>query len=256
MSDYVPLTRKEISARYLFPLDRWIDCGTYYINLAEQCSDEWLAERKNRLTASNFGAAVGDSSFVTPLELGLDITGLKPLKPTYQGKFNMQHGVVNEPHARNWYETQKGVKVKEVGLAVPKWEPRIGGSADGVVLDAEGRETDTAIEIKCPQHMYKPLLAHIQKLASGWSPPTYYHDHIWKSHYAQMQGVMAILGKKKCDYIVYATASNQCYTETILFNEDYWNNDLYPRINDYLDQTLEPLITQGFDSDLFLAVEC
>lgn len=180
------------------------------------------------------------------IELAMDITNVKPKSFANRGKEVKNHGIITEPEARNWYCTSRNVEVVEVGLAVPKWEPRIGASLDGDVIG-----TDGIIEIKSPLQMYEPLNIHMRKIKEGWRPPPFYHDHIWDTHYAQMQGGMKITNKKWCDYIVYATDSNLVYVERIPFNEKYWEEVLWPGIQAFLNDYMEPLIADGFNSSLF-----
>ncbi len=242
---FVLPTREIINARYTFDPEFWIDCGDYYLNTANQGSTEWHSHRKFRLTASNFGSAIG-KSFSTPMEVAMDLTNIKTKTFSDKSKAVMQHGIDTEPKARDYYCESRKVEVIEVGLAVPKWEPRIGASLDGDVKDSDGM-----IEIKSPLTMYKPLQQHMDKIKSGWIPPEFYHDHIWASHYAQMQGGMKITGKKWCDYIVYSTESNLCYIERIHFNQQYWDTVLWPGIQHFLDNILEPLIAEKEQSHLF-----
>lgn len=228
-----------ISKRYSFDPKYWKDCGTFWLNIAPQGTNEWYYHRSYRLTASNFGAAIGKSKFCSPMDIALDIANIQPRTFSDKSKFVMQHGVVTEPKAREWYSNKYKVQVKEIGLAVPKWEVRIGGSIDGEV------GTDGMIEIKSPLKMYEPLKKHIEKINSGWRPPPFYHQHIWETHYAQMQGCMKIINKKWCDYIVYATDSNQSYVERIYFNESYWDKVLWPGIQHFLNNILEPLLNKN-----------
>lgn len=147
----------------------------------------------------------------------------------------MEFGTLNEPIARQWYEKECGVKVEEIGLAVPKWDMRIGASTDGMVIG-----TDKIIEIKCPNKMYEPLKAHRLMKKMGMKPEKFHHSHIFDSHYAQMQGTMAVLGKKWCDYVVYTPTDVN--VEEVEFNPDYWNNYLYPRLDSFIRTYLEPLL--------------
>lgn len=215
----------------------WKDCGEFWLNGAIQGSADWHVNRKRRLTASNFGAAIGKSKFSSPMDVAMEIAGLKKKEFDEKSKFVMQHGVKTEPIARDWYCNSRGVRVEEVGLAVPKWEPRIGASLDGDVIG-----TDGVIEIKSPLQMYAPLDSHTKKIESGWIQPVFYHDHIWETHYCQMQGGMKITGKNWCDYIVYSTESNRAYVERIPFNQEYWDTTLCPGIKNFLDNILSPLI--------------
>lgn len=248
----------------LFPKGGWRDCGRYWINNSEQGSVGWLTARKglvslknlvgdgfetkssnptqilisSRVTGSNFGSAAGLSKFSTPGELALYVSGLQEQKFTEESLKNMAHGTKYEPEARAWYERSTGYEVEEVGLAVPKWNFHLGASVDGIVKDQEG-----IIEIKCPKKMYGPLIDHEKQISFGCEPESkYYHKHIWDSHYAQMQGGMAILDKKWCDYIVYSTSDRKVYKERILFNREYWENRLYPSLQSFFHTNLFPLL--------------
>lgn len=248
----------------LFSKKEWKDCGKYWINKSEQGSSGWFIARKgllpiknilkykfkdksygydnifisSRVTGSNFGAAAGLSKFTNPEELALYISGLKEQKFNDENLKIMEHGTRYEPIARSWYEMSTGYKVEEVGLAVPKWNFHLGASVDGIVKDQEG-----IIEIKCPKKMYGPLNDYEKEISSGYKPESkYYHNHIWDTHYAQMQGGMAILDKKWCDYIVYSTSDKKVYKERILFNKEYWENKLYPSLQSFLYTYLFPVI--------------
>lgn len=249
VKNFVLPSRDEINKRYSFDPAYWIDCGGYWLNTALQGSSEWELNRKLRLTASNFGAALGLSTHSSIMDVAMDITNVKSKSFPDRGKLSKQHGIVMEPEARAWYCQSRKVKVEEVGLAVPKWEPRIGASLDGEVVGTEGM-----IEIKSPLQMYDPLDDHMAKIKTGWRPPQFYHAHIWDTHYAQIQGGMKITGKQWCDYIVYATQSNRVYVERIPFNQQYWDETLWPGIQQFLDNYMEPLIADGFQSHLFHAV--
>ena len=142
--------------------NEWTDCGTYYISNAEQRSPSWHKTRSGRVTASNFGTCVGHSRFSTPDELALEISGFKTKEFLDNSKRIMDYGTKIEPEARSWYEKCRNVKVREYGLAVPKWNIYIGGSPDGVIDNSDG-----IIEIKCPEKMYGPLKERMIKYNSG-----------------------------------------------------------------------------------------
>ncbi len=210
----------------------WQDCGTYWLNTSPQCSSGWEAARKGRFTASRFGYGLGfNLRFSTPKQTALEIAGVSKPTPSEQNQIMMSEGIRLEPEARQHYERQYKVDVKQVGLAVPKWDLRIGASTDGLVGE-EGM-----IEIKCIQRMYKPILSYLQNPGRSESI-----DHIWPTHYAQMQGNMAILGRKWCDYIVMCKQENSIFMQRIYYNAAYWDQWLYPQIKMFLDVELEPLL--------------
>lgn len=230
----------------------WKDCGTYFLNLSPQHSPDWFSQRIGRLTASNFAYAIKNSRFKTIEETALIVAGIDA-QFSESAKAAMAHGTKKEPEARDWYCSTYKVEVEELGLAVPKWDNRIGASVDGNVIG-----TDGIIEIKCPLKMYGPLMKRTQEVSSGKIFDKYDHSHIWDGHYCQMQGCMAILGKKWCDYIVYATESQNVYVERIPFNEDFWNQELYPGINtffrDYYPAAVEEVQKRKAENTIFTAV--
>ena len=220
----------------------WKESDTYWLDTTPQkdptsneVSERWLKLRSGRLTASNAGTAAGHSMFSTPEQLADQLAGITPKVFSEESKRVMNLGNEREPIARDWYCQTNNVTVEELGLAVPKWNLYLGGSVDGAVVG-----NDKIIEIKCPEKMYGPLVNHMEKLKYGWKAPQFYHEHIWDSHYDQMQLCMKILGKKYCDYIVYCVDENSCFTETVAFNEKYWNEDLYPKLTHFIENLLKP----------------
>ena len=224
-------------------VSNWIDCGTYWVNTAPQGSKEWFALR-NRPTASKFGGIAGHSKFDTPDQLARILAGLEKSSFTPEALERMNAGTLNEPTARNWYCRTRNVQVNEVGLAVPKWDPMIGASLDGDVLLDNGQSSNGMIEIKCPVRMYGPLDEYTENVQQGWKPPPGYHNHIWITHYDQMQGCMAITNKRWCDYVVYCVNEGRVFVERVLFNQSYWDQELYPQIKAFNENLLQPLLRQ------------
>ena len=229
----------------------WLDRGTYWLNTAPQSSPIWKDLRKIspnniRVTCSNFGTAVGHSKFKTPEELADEMVGLKEAKVTTESRRVMDIGIAMEPIARNYYSTKYKVPVRELGLAVPKWDHEIGGSVDGEVVEYNnGKEIlNGMIEIKCPETLYKPLKLYTNKISQGFKINN--HNHIWPTHYDQMQGCMAICNKKWCDYVVFVKPEDTVFVQRIPFNAEYWKNELYPGIRHFIDNILKPRIKKKF----------
>ena len=187
----------------------------YKIYNMEQRTQEWYDIRKGKITASNFGTAVGHSSFKSPKELSDELKQNK--------KFSneaIEHGIKMEPIARNFYSELYKVEVKEIGFAVPVWYPKIGCSPDGIIY-VDSKETNKIIEIKCPKQMYDQLSVRNYLISEGVKFDLFNHSHINTTHYDQIQGNLAILNKEYCDYIVFVNKDDY-YIETIPFNKIYW----------------------------------
>jgi len=196
----------------------WINRTHYWEHTAPQDDPDWLRARIFKTTTSTSAGMAGRSTFKTVLEQAAIISGNEEFFDEESIKL-MNHGKKFESKARNWYANKTGYNIIERGLCVPHWDFRLGASVDGDI-----ENTDGIIEIKCPSKMYAPLQQYIDQVGIGWKPPKNYYEHIYPSHFDQMQQGMKILGKKWCEYIVYSVSDGAIFTQTIPFNETYWNN--------------------------------
>ena len=144
------------------------DRGSYVISLNEQHSEEWHMLRKYRKCASEIAAMVGESQFSTPEEAALNISGVKPKVFDERSKRVMQHGTDTEGEAREWLQEylreqmKENITIREVGVAIPKWDYTISASLDGEIYGENNLPNGAMIEIKCPQKLYYPLLEKIR----------------------------------------------------------------------------------------------
>lgn len=210
----------------------FVDLGSFWLSTSPQGSERWHELRKGRLTMSVLSQAIGhETRWGTPLQVALGIAG-KEIKQTTPA---MEHGTKMEPIARDWYSKSRNVTVEEVGIAIPKNEPRIGASLDGII------GSDGAIEIKCPKIMYRDLEHHIEALSRGVEFPRFYHDHLKTSHYDQIQGQLFVTGREYCDYICFASDSGKVFVDRVEFNPQYWS-EIWPKIQYFLDEILDPIL--------------
>ena len=153
-----------------------------------QGSDEWLALRCGKFTASRFsdlmartktGPSASRANLIALLAVER-LTG-KPAE-TYQNAA-MARGTELEPEARIAYEQRIGTLVEESAFVVHPSLPYVGMSPDGMVGD------DGLIEIKCPG-----AAKHIEALRRG----AHAVDYRW-----QIQGQMWVSGRKWCDAVSY-----------------------------------------------------
>ena len=144
-----------------------------------QGSSEWLAERATRLTASDFGAALGLNPYCSRQKLWRIKCGME----TVETNHHIQRGNDNERVALLEYSVATGDWVDEVGLVVHPAHDWLGASPDGLVGDSG------LVEVKCP-------------VALRSAPPAYHH--------AQIQGQLAITGREWCDYWQWTTEGTSC----------------------------------------------
>ena len=150
----------------------------------EQGSEEWLQARMGKATASNFSKIVTTKGVESAtlskyaLELASELLLVKP-EAGYKND-NMQRGNDLEPFARESYELEKFVEVKEVGFMSCG---DYGYSPDGLIGD------DGLVEIKCPL-----ATTHLQYLIDGKLPTAYFQ---------QCQGGLMVSGRRYLDFISY-----------------------------------------------------
>lgn len=147
----------------------------------EQGSDEWKKARLGVITASEF------DKIITP-------TGSKSAQANdYMGKLLAEHitdeqqdnycsadmmsGIEREPKARSFFETIKGVGVREVGMVYKDTSKTIACSPDGLVFkypkcgyirNEINLIYNEGLEIKCPK-----LANHIGYVLNGIVPKQY-----------------------------------------------------------------------------------
>lgn len=151
--------------------------------MSAQGSDEWLAERAGKVTASALSnvmmakTTAGYQNYMAQL-ICERLTG-KPVE-TFKSAA-MDHGTETEPQARAFYELETGHDVTECGFIPHPTIEGAGASPDGLIGD------DGLVEIKCPQPA-----KHIRNLTGGT---------IDKGYMLQMQFQMECTGRRWCDFV-------------------------------------------------------
>jgi len=164
----------------------------YLINLPQppQKSREWFEKRNNMLTASNGGAAIGESHYNTIKEVLLDKIGLGP--KFKENKF-VYHGKKYEKIAIMIYEIIYNTKIGEFGLIQHPSISYLGASPDGIsmslTLDGElNRLLGRMLEIKCPPSR---KINNIGKIKGDICP-----DYYW----VQVQLQLECCDLPECDF--------------------------------------------------------
>ena len=196
------------------------------IRKLKQGSPEWLSARRLRLTASNFGTAVGHNPWKSPDDLVDDM-----LFEKFKGNDATRWGNDKEAIARNLYILKKKAamsehlnvslnsvdfQVFETGLHVWDECSWLAASPDGLV-----RENGDVglLEIKCPFSL--KLYPKV---------PDYYTD--------QIQGIMGILGCSWCDFVVWTPSAMSI--ERVPFDQKYWQEQLLPALKDFYQTRFVP----------------
>ena len=184
------------------------------IELVEQRTEAWFADRLGKVTASRLadvlaktktGYSASRSNYMTQLVLER-VTGTRA--ESYSNAA-MLWGNEQEPFARAAYEAHTGQMVEEVGFLPHPEIADAGASPDGLVGD-EGM-----VEIKCPASStaLEVWLAHSQ----GGNP-------VDAKYYAQMQWQMRCAGRSWCDYVVFdprMPAKAQLFIFRVVRNDEW-----------------------------------
>jgi putative phage-type endonuclease len=149
----------------------------------DQGTDEWLAERAGKVTASALSnvmmakTTAGYQNYMAQL-ICERLTG-QPVE-TFKSAA-MDHGNETEPQARAFYELETGHDVTEWGFIQHPSLEGSGASPDGLI------GADGLVEIKCPQPA-----KHIKNLMGG---------AIDKAYTLQMMWQMECTGREWCDFV-------------------------------------------------------
>ena len=128
------------------------------ISCMDQRSDEWLTSRKLRLTASNFGAAIGCSPYLTPDGLLRQI-----IYQTFKGNVATAYGSMSEANACREYlglvnggtpGDSAAIEHREHGLGLSKDYPFLGASPDGLLTICREPAVHIPVELHCPDSKY------------------------------------------------------------------------------------------------------
>jgi putative phage-type endonuclease len=205
-----------------------------------QGSAAWLQSRENRLTASNFGAAVNMNKYCSATALLKDM-----LWKTFQGNEATRWGSDHESGARDAYVASvraeiaagtspyRSIDVEESGLFLNAAYPWLGCSPDGVVTveTVEGDRQRFLLEIKCPfsKRFYEPNPV-----------PLYYN--------CQIQGCMALMNLPFCDFVVWVPGSMQI--TRVHADPVFWAEVMLPRLEHFYFQRYLPAFVEKSNGTL------
>jgi hypothetical protein len=200
----------------------------------KQRSPEWYEWRKDRLSASVFGNAIGhvpkDCSARSQMEKVIRRMmwpGMReddddaPREPLMYGQVTERHGImiagtkiVRDLRKQGY----RHVWIEETGTRICKEHPWLSASSDGLVYGVGGtREAPMVLrgtlEHKSP--FYKKQFYPIA--------PPYYYD--------QFQGTAAILEVEHIYFTIYTPPKTE--VSYFAFNRLYWERELFPKLRDF-----------------------
>ena len=211
-------------------------------------SQLWFNVRRYRLTASYFGDVYRRKPSTPPDNLVLRIINRKSFTSAAT-----EWGVANEKAAVNAYvqfmkSRGHDVVVCSSGFLISQSHPFLGASPDGAVYDPTSTSHPYGfLEIKCPYTVRDTtpedacssdgFCCTLQLNGDGIPVVNLRKNHIY---YAQVQGQMAVGGRPWCDFVIFTTKGIS--SQRILFDNDYWNKDLLPKLASFYDNCIAPEI--------------
>ncbi len=138
----------------------------------EQGSDEWLAIRRGRATASEFSniltptGKLSKSSEAYMVQLATECIVDNP--QGFAGNKATDWGHDHEEEARRAFTAETGLVTEEVGFCISDFSPLVGNSPDALIRGEDG-EYCSGLEIKCPYNVNN----HVSYLLAGEVPAKY-----------------------------------------------------------------------------------
>lgn len=201
--------------------------------IGQGANEEWLKQRKIRLTASVFGQVCK----LKPTTSGKNIVK-QLLYRTFKGNAATSYGHKNEPIALKDAEKLLGLNIEPSGFFIYEKCPFLGASPDGLIGD------DGIVEVKCPATAanFTPVEAIENKKITFCTKDDCNNIKIKRNHsyYYQIQGQLQITDRKYCIFIVW-TPKGLAY-EIIEKDNDFWNSIVSKLEEFYLTCILPELI--------------
>ena len=207
-------------------------------------SPAWFDARRYRLTASKFGQVFRRRVDTPPDALVLSIIEPKQFisQSTEYGK-RMEATALEKYKA---YKNDEAITVCSAGFVIYEEKPYLGATPDAYVHDPNRKEQYGLVEIKCP-FKYRNITPEDACLNSDFCSTVCTQagartTKLKLSHpyYSQVQGQLAITGRKWCDFVIYTHKGIS--VETITYDEHFWNDRLLPALVGFYENCVAPEI--------------
>lgn len=174
---------------------------TSVICMDTQCNrQKWFDARQFRITGSRCYRIYTYSSNTNAQWEAKSLNFFYP--KAFNATVAMKHGIAEEGNARKAYVEEMKLEVFQFGLIVPKENPWLGYSPDGIVF--ENGKPVKLIEIKCPlsgkEKTIQDILADLKFIKFPEMKLKEKH-----AYYGQVQLGMAILNLEMTDFIIYSS---------------------------------------------------
>ncbi|KAK3922399.1 hypothetical protein KUF71_011868 [Frankliniella fusca] len=196
-----------------------------------QGTDEWLRERRLRLTAADFGEICKRKPHTS-----CRVFVHNKLYGNGGKSKEMQHGRMYEPEAKK-YLVSEGYDVEECGLFIDQEMPFLGASPDGLI------GLEMVLEIKCPYSAFdiltkeEAIVDKVTYLKRVNGEIKLAKDH---SYYYQIQGQLHVTQRQKCLFLVYAM--HWTHIEEIERDDEFWNRSMRDHLKRFYEEALLPEI--------------
>ena len=211
--------------------------------ISNQRTDDWITQRKLRVTASNFGVFFKRRSFDPPENLHKLINCM--MNPKAYGKIPaLEYGKDSEAIARDDYIKKTGNEVEETGFWIRCEYPWLGGSPDGIVIDKNTGKKGL-LEIKCPYSArYLTIREYIIEKKNAYLKDMDGKIYLDKSHnyYYQMQGCLFVCNMDWCDFVV--RTEKDIFIERVVRNNEFIGMML-ARLAEFYTRFLLPSLATG-----------
>jgi hypothetical protein len=183
---------------------------------------------RSRITASGIHAAMGESIFKTREQYAQSLCEGGD-NFSLLARIRMSNGTVRENKVREWYEAKNGVRVEEISMGIPEWDPYYGASPDGKIVGQQA-----GIEIKNTDDLDKYLNHWSFKKRGG----------IFPSHYYQVQLNLLVFDWDYIDYVVHDYNKGEYFVNRILADEAEQRR-MMELANEFKEQLLLPRIREN-----------
>ncbi|CAG9134964.1 unnamed protein product [Plutella xylostella] len=207
--------------------------------LQQSDSQDWIEQRKKRLTASIFGKICKRKNNISCAPLVKSIVTSKNLSNVP----SIAYGKENEGQALQQLAHQEKIKISKCGLFVHKAHCFLAATPDGIYQDNEGKTG--VVEVKCPLSAkdMNPDNAIIDKKITFWK-----HDiknnqfRVDKNHnyYYQIQGQLEVTEKNICVFAVRTGTNQPMKVEYIERDQKFWETKMMPPLTNFFHNCLLP----------------